>query len=55
MGISKIATRNRNVSLENPTKHDCEIGYNGNIEIDSHTDTHWFDKHFRIVLSTEQV
>ena len=55
MGITKITTRNRHVSSNNPTKHDSEIGYNSTIDINRHDDTHCFGKNFRIVSSTEQV
>ena len=55
MGISKITTRNRHVSSNNPTKHDGEIGYNSTIDIDSHADTHCFGNNFQILSSTEQV
>ena len=49
MGITKITTRNRHVSSNNPTKHDGEIGYNSTIDINRHDDTHCFGKNFRIV------
>ena len=55
MGITKITTRNRHVSSNNPTKHDSEIGYNSTIDINRHDDTHCFGKNFRIVSSAEQV
>ena len=43
---------NCHVSLKNPTKNEGEISYNRTIDIDSHTDTHYFGKNFRIVLTT---
>ena len=46
MGISKITTRNFYVSSNNFTRHDSKIGYNSSIEINSHADTHCFDKKF---------
>ena len=55
MGISKITTRNCHVSSNNSTNHDGRIGYKNTIEIDSHADTHFFGKNFRIVSSTEQL
>ena len=41
MVISKIATRNHNVSSNNYTNHDSEIGYNSTIDVDSHADAHF--------------
>ena len=55
MWISKITTRNRHISSNISTKHDGKIRYNSIIDIDSHADTHYFDKKFRIVSSPEQV
>ena len=53
MLILIVTTRNCNVSSNNPTKHDGEIGYNSTIFINSHADTHYFGKNFLIVSSTE--
>ena len=55
MGISEITTRNRNFSSNDFTKHDDEIAYNSTIEIDCHSDTHFFGKNFQFFSSTQQV
>ena len=55
LGISKITTRYRRVSSDNPTKHDGEIRYYSTIDIDSHANTHCFGNNFRVVSSTEQL
>lgn len=46
MVISKITTVNYHVYSNYSTKHDDEIGYNSNIEINSHADTHFFGNNF---------
>ena len=48
MGISKISTRNHHFSSNNSTKHDGAVVYNSTIEIDSHSDTLFLARNFKL-------